>query len=139
MNRYLSEKYGDKVATHQVKVDVVDTSGKYYLPDDAILREKTVLGVAVMDNTNSDVKSPDGATHITNAAMRSSYLSLVDINNHIVSRHPLPDLTVTPQDKNWMVQNLRRFNPSKSYVECGNTGALNAGEVILLQFAYLNQ
>lgn len=138
MDRYLSEKYGEKIATHQIEVLIKDTSGKYYLPDDSILREKTVLGVAVMDNTNSDVKSPMGATHATNAAMRSGYLSLVDINNHIISRHPLPDLTVTPQDKSWMLQKLNRFNPSKSYVEFGDTTAIAANQVVLFQFAYLN-
>lgn len=138
MDSFLTKQYGEKVATHQVEVNVKDLSGKYYFPDDAILREKTVLGVSVMDNASDDALSPMGSVIASNVAMRSTYLSLVNINNHIVSRHPLPDMMVTPQDKTWLLEKLHRFNPSKSYVECGNTGALTAGEVIVFQFAYIN-
>ena len=139
MDNILAEKYGTNLATHSIEVNIDDLSGKYYLPDDSILRDKVVVGVAIMDNETDDAKSPLGRTLASNVANRSSYLTLVDVNNHLIDQHPIPDLMVSPTDKGWMIITINRFHPSKSFIECSNTGALTAGESYVLQFAYINK
>jgi len=141
MDNFLVKEYGSQLATHNIELKVSDQSGKYYLPEDAILREKRVVGVAVMDNTAGDIYSPMNRACVSAKGLRNSYLSLVDINNHIIAQHPIPDITVTPQDKTWLPLDLPQFNPSKSFIEVGNPTAANviaAGESFVLQFAYIN-
>lgn len=138
MTPFLIEKYGDRVASTAIEVFVTDTRGKYMLPDDSILREKRVVGIFINNNPDDDRFSPLERPLIDDAALFSGYLTLVDVNNHVIDKHSLIDICVNLSDRTLRVVDICRFNPSKSYVQIADAAnKIAVGESILLHFIYI--
>lgn len=140
MNPSLRNKYGKDLALQSVEVKVSDTSGKYYLPDDAILREKQVVGWFTDRNDDDDVFSPTNRAIISPAGIRNARLYLYAANDRIIDGMPLESFAVNPADKAVVEWELCGITPSKSYVEVANpSGKVAAGESIMLYFLYLDK
>lgn len=139
MNQYLIEKYGDKLQSTSVEVKVDSTTnGVYYLPDDSILRNCTIVGLIVPDNQDDSAYSPAGMRPlVSNEAVRSSYLTLKDVNDDVISEHPLNDFLSANQAGDIRLLSLNGFNPQKSYIELPATALRTSGESFLLQFLYV--
>lgn len=138
MTQYLVEKYGGEIGTTLIEVPVDTVKSSYDLPDDAILRRKTVLGLLVPDNTDDNAKSPTGRDLVSNPAVRSSYLTLKVLNDDTMDLHPMSDLLVTENQKDLRVMKTCELNPQKCTITVGNTGLLTAGESFLILVVYHN-
>lgn len=135
--------YGNRVRSHMVEVLIQDTSGKYFLPDDSLIREKKVVGLFVRKNPNGDVYSPDTQrASIGDVALRSAYITLKDANKEVILNHPLADFAITDEDRSHRKLVLDSITPSKSYIVIANPtvpgGKITAGQSILLQFLYID-
>jgi len=139
MTDELLAKYGDNVCSHAIEVKINNTTGRYPLPDDSILREKKLLGVFTVGNPSADRKAPaSGNNIITDAAARNSYLTLVDVNKQMVADHPLTDLTITQYDRQHRKISISSLTPDRSYIEVADTSLISTGQSFLLHFIYLN-
>lgn len=138
MTQYLVEKYGADIGTTLIEVEVDTLKSSYNLPDDAILREKTVLALLVPDNADDNAKSPRGRNLVSNAAIRNAYLTLKILNDDKLDLHPLSDLLVTESQKQIRLLKTCELNPQKSFITVGDTTLLTAGESFLLLVVYHN-
>lgn len=135
--------YGDRVRSHMVEVLITDTTGKYYLPDDDLLRNKKVVGMFTRKNPSGDVYSPDTQRPaLGDIALRSAYITLKDANKELLLSHPLADFAITDEDRSHRKIVINQLTPSKSYVTIANPlvpGAkIAAGQSILLHFLYID-
>lgn len=138
MSPEIVELYGDNVATETIEVKVNDQSGRYYLPDNAILRDKKILDWFVVGNPNNDAVSPTGRPLVTPALMRGSYITLKVVNDDVVSDFPLIQRTITEDDRGLSRWEACPLSPTKSYITLGNPSAAVAGQSYVLVFVYLN-
>ena len=135
--------YGNRLRTHMVEVQLSDTSGKYFLPDDSLIREKKVVGMFLRKNPSADVYSPDTQRpSIGDVALRSAYITLKDANKEVILSHPLADFAITDEDRTHRPLILDSITPSKSYIIIANPtvpgGKIAAGQSILLHFLYVD-
>lgn len=130
--------HGDKVATVTLEVKINDLTGNYYLPDDAILREKKILDFFALGNPEDDAKSPDGRDLVSNAALRSSYLTLKVNNDAQLDAYPLIQRVVNPDDRGLSRFEACPLTPSKSFIEVGDPALISVGQSFILVFIYLN-
>jgi len=133
-------KYGDRVRTHAVEVKLENTTGKYFLPDDSILRNKKVFDVFVQDNPNDDMHAPGTDRDLAaQVVIRNAYLTLVCNATQMLSDHPLVDLTVSLTDKKHRPVMVPEITPSKSYILVADaSNNVTTGESIVLHFTYLD-
>jgi hypothetical protein len=137
------EKYGDRVKSHSVEVKITDATGKYFLPDDAILRSKVIVGVFCVKNPDDNAYSPDSDRPIiSDNGLNSAYLTLVCDSKEVISNHPLMHLAVNEYDRSVKEIMVPMLTPSKSFVTIANPGTpankADVGESILLHFIYLD-
>ena len=117
MNKYLLEKYGNKINSTTIEVPIKDLNGKYFLPDDAILRGKRIISIFSPNNANDDAFSPNSTSPLPSPeAYRSAYLTLMCQNKSFLDAHPLMDLVITDSDRNHRMVEADGFNPSKSFI-----------------------
>lgn len=128
--------YGNNVQSISLEVQITATGGKYFLPDDATLRNKEIIGAFVPDNADGSAYSPLGRPLATNAAVRSSWLTLKEVSDDILSAHPLSDLLITSSDKTIRQVNFCGLNPQSSYILVGNTSLLTAGQSFVIVILY---
>lgn len=138
MTPELVKQYGDRVATTSVEVQIIGTGGTYSLPDDSILRDKTILGFLVMPNESGSAKSPLGRPLASEAAVNSSYINLKFVNDDVISMHPLSDFRPNKEDRSFRQWAICGLNPSKSSIKVADPALIADGQSIMLQFIYLN-
>lgn len=139
MTDELLAKYGDNVCSHPIEVKILNTSGRYPLPDDSILREKKIVGVFTIGNPNTDRKAPgSGNNIITDAALRNSYMTLLDSNKELIAVHPLYDIAITGTDRQHRKIRISNLTPDRSYIEVADTSLISVNQSFLLHFIYLN-
>jgi len=137
MNEYIVNRYGEKWGTTNLEVEIVGTGGTYNLPDDSILRNKRVLGMFVLSNSDNSANSPSGRPLISDIAVRSTYITLKVNNDEVIHEHPLSDfLQNAAGDRTIRMLNLCNLNSQKSSVLVSNTALISDGESIVLQFIY---
>lgn len=142
------EKYGNTVRVHPVEVQVNNTSGRYILPDDAILREKEVIALTVsppiFDEENTVYFTQNSADtdrpFITPSAFLSASLTLKNGSDAIFRNVPLSTFALYPGDKNVPQIFTSRITPSNSAITIGaptTAGRIVTGESIVLNFYYI--
>jgi hypothetical protein len=143
MNENILHKYGDRVRTHAVEVQIGDTNGKYFLPDDSILRQKQIVGIFCRYNPDDNQYAPDSGRQLINEnGLADAYLTLHHNNKEILSNHPLQDLAISENSREQRRIYLPELTPSKSYVIIANpttpASKIAAGESILIHFVYID-
>jgi len=144
----LYEQYGNQVRIHPVEIQVNGTSGKYFFPDDSILRNETIIGLAVLPPTfdleNSaylTLNSPETDRPLIGVdAFYNAYVSLLDNNKFVINQQPLAYYAIDQADKDVQQIYTSSFTPSKSYVTVAaptTANRLAAGQSIVLHFFYL--
>lgn len=139
MTPFLVERWGDKLATTALEVQLSDVNGKYMLPDDSILRNKTVVGVLTTGNPSGNAKSPMGRDLVSDAALQSSFITLKKGNDEIIEDHPVTDFLRSEYDCCLRLLEFCGFSPSKSFITVTNTSLISAGESIMLHFVYVKE
>ncbi len=138
MTQYLIEQYGERLASTAVEVQVNGTSGVYYMPDDSILRKCKVVGLILPDNADDNAVSPTSMrTLVSNSVIRASFLTLKDVNDEVIHKHPLVDFLTTSQAGDIRLLCLNGFNPQKSFIELPVSALVTVGESYLLHFLYI--
>ena len=133
MTPFLIEKFGDKLASTAIEVQVTSTNGTYFLPDDAILRNCRVVGLIVSDNQDDSALSPTTLRPlVSNEVVRSSFLTLKSMNDEVIHKHPLNDFLTANQAGDIRLLDFNGFNPQKSFIELSACPLKNVGESFLL-------
>jgi hypothetical protein len=139
----LIEKYGSNVRTQSIEVEVNATSGRFFFPDDSILRNKEILAIMAYDGSYDNAtpggppNAPSGRTLVAVEGYRNSYVTLKFNNLDMINQHPIKDLVVTRDDKTIREIQITNFTPSKSFVEFNGSGNLTPGTVFYFVFVYL--
>lgn len=112
---------------------------KFTLPDDAILRGKTIVGVAVRSqSTLSGVtsKSASARTLVSNNALASGFLSLLQNSTAIIQECPL-NFFVPDFRAGWYAPvRIEDFSPSTSYVRFADASLLTVNQCVEITFYY---
>lgn len=138
MNEYLVEKYGPRLRSHSVEVQVDSaTNTTYRLPDDSILRDKPVVGVFTVRNPNDNAKSAIGRDIVSDEILDSSYLTIFDGNVRKIDFLPLSTFAIGENDTQVKPFDIECFTPSKSEINISTGATITAGESFLLNFLYL--
>lgn len=137
MNQYLIEKYGNRVQAITLEILVPDTSGTYYLPDNATLRNKQIVALAVPGNPNDNINSPMARPVVSDAAQYTSYLTLKENSDAILDRYPMSIFLQTTADKEIYPVDFCNLNPQSSFIQVASTGLITAGESFLIVLYYL--
>lgn len=140
MYKELVEQYGSRIRTHAVEVKMDTSNGKYYLPDDAILRNKTCVGIFTQGNPDDNRYVPGSDRPLPpDATLDSAYLSLFNNNVQMLEDHPLRDLAVDKNDRTVRQFMFADITPSKSYITVADAGnKVTTGDSFLLHFVYLD-
>lgn len=136
MDQTIIRRAGENWGTTNIEVQINGTGGTYSLPDDSILREKRILGMFVPDNVDDSADSPTGRPLVSNAAIRSSYITLKQNNDEVIMDHPLSDFLLQAGDRTIRQLNMCSMNPQKSEITVSDTSLITSGESIILQFIY---
>lgn len=139
MTRFLIEKYGERLRSTLIEVEVLSaTTTIFKLPDSEILREKRIVGVEIPDNTADGATSPIGRPLVNNAVIRNAWLTLKKLSNDVIDQHPLQSFIVNPIGHGEpRLLDFCNFNPQKSEIVLGATTGLAAGESFCLVFYYV--
>lgn len=131
-----------------IEVVLQNTQGKYYLPDSDILRGKTIVGLIVQVQTQvsgaNTVFTPTGNTVVSQTVLNDATLTLESDSIRVLDEHPMNHFIInnTGERKYTAIDNLRGFNPTKSYILIGNPAApaakLVVGQAFLMHFLYLD-
>jgi hypothetical protein len=132
---YLLNQFGSRVRETTIEIPIPNASGTYYLPDDSILREKTIVACYYQD---TQTRSAFTTSALANKGVqRSSYLTLVSGTVNLTQRSPLPAFQITDTTKELKMLYLDSFSPSKSYITAAPAD-VTPGEVFQLTFIYLD-
>ena len=138
MTQYLIEQYGDKLASTSVEVEIKNNSGVYFLPDDSILRNCKIVGLTLPDNADDSVVTPESMRAlVSNEVIRASFITLKDVNDEVIHKHPLIDFLTAVQAGDVRLLNFKGFNPQKSFIELPAAALRDTNESYLLQFLYV--
>lgn len=137
MNAYLRDKFGDRLRSIGIEVQIPNTNGAYYLPDDAILRGKEIVGAFIGGNPNDNANSPTGRPLASNNAVYSAFLTIKEDNDNVLESHPLSDFLQTAEDRSYRILNQCNINPQRSLIQVTNTSLISAGESFYLTFIYV--
>lgn len=137
MNQFLVEKYGERLATTSIEVQIGTVTPTYALPDDVNLRDKRVVGLFIADNSADNVNSPSGRPLVSNAGVRASYLTLKKDNSDVLEQFPMASLLQEQGHRDVALFNFCSMNPTKSEVFVGNTALISAGESFVIQIIYI--
>lgn len=139
MNSFLVGKYGQNLATQSVEVYCDNTAGKYFLPDDSVLREKKIVAFFAESNDDDNKVSPTGRNLVSPAAIQNARVTIYNVNNKTVDALPLEQVAITPTERDIFPFELQCVTPSKSYVHIPGGTGVTAGESIMLHFVYIDQ
>jgi hypothetical protein len=135
-----------------VEIRVDDTSGKYFFPDDAILRTQKIVGLSIIAPAFDLSSSAPLAYFVQNSpetdrplivpdAFFNAYLYLLDgSNTELITALPFTQFMIQPEDRHVQPLYVRGFTPSKSYVRIAapaTVGRITEGQSIILNFWYL--
>jgi len=137
MNQFLVQKYGERLATTAIEVQVNSTSGTYLLPDDVNLRTKRVVGMFIADNAADNASAPSGRPLVSNAAIKTAYLKLKQNNDEILQSFALGALLQEQGHRDVALFDFCSMNPQKSEILVSNTSLITAGESFLLQIIFV--
>lgn len=129
---------GERCGVHTVEIPVNNNRGKYPLPDDAILRNKRILGFFTTANNSGNVKSPCGAPLVANDVAESAYLSISKGkgNNYQVDKLPFAAFTVTDDNKDPFLIDMQEINTSRSEINLGDTTNVVVDTTFVIHFIY---
>lgn len=144
MTQYLVEKYGKDLASVSIEVKVTDNKGVYMLPDSSILRNCTAVGMILPDNSDNTAVAPVSQRNlVSNEILRTSFITLKDVNNEVYEKHPLSDFLTAIQAGDVRLLLLKGFNPQKSFIEISSPSlaaqAATGDESFVLTFLHLNK
>jgi len=141
------QRFGVVPRVTDVEVVVIDTGGRYQLPDNHILQGKIIVGIrcSVQEQVGGvdTVFTPLARTVVSQTVINDSYLTLQSDNLRFVENLALRDVVPTIYDRQFTpLDNIRGFNPTKSQISVGNpavpAGKLVVGTAFLLHFYYLD-
>lgn len=140
MTSYLVEKYGKRLRSTLIEVEVRSaTATVFKLPDSEILREKMIVGCSIPNNAADTATSPIGRPLVSNQVIGNAWLSMKVVNDDVIDQHPLLDFLVDPTgSKEIQYMEYCNFNPQKSEITLGVATDLALGESFALVFYYVD-
>ena len=132
----LVQQWGSRVRQWSIEVPINNQSGKYFLPDDQILRNKTVVAMFFWDG--ADVSPETGKDLADKNLQENSFLYLMSGADFLSYGSPLAAFSISDTCKDIETFYLDNFTPSKSYIMVGDGTLATAGTAYFLTFVYLD-
>jgi len=141
------QNHPNDVRSHEVEVRVVDSSGKYQLDDDSILREKEILGFRIVPSpelygiaalANPPISPNTSRPLATTEAIFNAYITINCGSDSIVETYHAAACINTINEPGFYSEfQFCNITPSKSYIEVADP-ANNAvvGSSFLMMFFY---
>lgn len=113
--------------------------GKFPLPDDSILRGKTIVGVAIRNQ--SEVlgitrESPSGRDLVSNSALAACFVSLFQDNKAIINECPAEFFVPDLRQGNFVPVYIESFSPSTSFIRFTDNARLTLNQAVEMTFYY---
>ena len=144
----LFETYGERIRAHAVEIQVADAGGKYYFPDDSILRGYKIVGCTYPEpvfnlQTSAYVTQNSPLTQRPLAGLlqlASSFLNLMDGENILFQQVPLSQFFITQTDRTIQQIFTKTFDPQQSFIQVGLPATnVTTGTSYLFEFYYLTK
>lgn len=132
----LLEEYGSRLREHTVEVQINNQSGRYVLPDDEILRNKTVIGMYFWEG--SDLYPPSGRPFADKNTQENSFITLMAGNVVLWDNTPYASFGIGDNDKSIRYFYLDDFTPSKSFILIDPAATITVGQSYVMTFIYLD-
>ena len=136
MNQFLVQRYGERLATTAIEVQITAVSNAYPLPDDVNLRDKRVVGMFISDNAGT-TNAPSGRPLVSNNAVKASFLTIKKTNDDVLDEFALGTLLQEQGHREIILFDFCSMNPQKSQIFVGNTSLISAGQSFLIQIIYI--
>jgi len=130
-----------------IEVNVGDTSGKYYLPDDAILRSKPIVGWSAFppseifwdtDPSYSPTTPERNRPLVNSEVFYSTFINIMCGNVELFQLQALINGAKTQNNPSNVVPALlSEINPSKTFLQVSESVTPTVGTSFLLEFYYL--
>jgi hypothetical protein len=102
------------------------------------LRDCLIVGMILPDNADDSAQAPESMRPLVSAeVIRTSFLTLKNVNDEVIHKHPLIDFLTTAQAGDIRLLCFKGFNPQKSFIEISTAALRTVGESFVLQFLYV--
>lgn len=125
--------------TYEVVINSTAVS-KFPLPDDSILRGKTIVGVAIRNQSTLDGvtrKSASGRDLVSNNALAAAFVSLFQDSKAILQDAPAEFFVPDYRQGQFVPVEIEAFSPSTSYVRFADSARISTNQVVEITFYYL--
>lgn len=133
---YLLSQYGSRLKEHSIEVPITAQQNRFFLPDDTLLLNKTVVGMYFW--TGADDSPETGRPAADKNTQENSFLTFKANNIEILSSSPLAAYGLSDTDRSIKPIMMESFTPSKSFISVGDPTILTAGQSYYLTFIYLD-
>ncbi|MCF8237697.1 MAG: hypothetical protein K9I85_06045 [Saprospiraceae bacterium] len=125
-------------ATYEVVITSASLS-KFILPDDSILREKEIVGIAIRNqNSAGSSQGPSGRVLVSNVALDVAFLSIFQDSKAILSETPANYFVPNYRQGDYMPVRIKQFSPSTSYVRFTDNARITAQQAVEITFYYID-
>lgn len=123
-------------ATYEVEVGN-RLDNRWKLPDDAILRGKTIVGIGIRGQDSGNTrKTITGKTLVSNTGLGVSFITLKQDAKAIIADTPCNTFVMDLKEGQLTPVRIPQFSPSTSYIECSDFNQLTNGQAYEIIFAY---
>lgn len=133
----LYRRHGSRLRSHGIHIDVPNSNGKYFLPDDSILRNQTIVGLVFWSDADH---SPDTNGGVAGKDQQdNSFLTLIAGNTVLHDMIPLSLFASNPNDRDIHALYIDELTPSKSFITVSDPAThVVVNEGYFLTFFYLD-
>lgn len=123
-------------ATYEVEVGN-RLDAQWRIPDDAILRGKTIVGIAIRGQDSGNTrKTVSGKTLVSNTALGVSFITLKQDAKAIIADSPMQAFVTDLKEGQPTPVRIPQFSPSTSYIRCSDFNQLTNGQAYEITFYY---
>jgi len=129
----LSAKYGSEIRETRIRA-TTNARGVVYLPDNGVLRNKTVLGMYYRDGVDI---TEDGSPVANKNLHENSFITLRSNNEILLEKTPLAAFVITDTENAVKPLYIENLTPDQCTIEFSTTLVPTPAEDYLLTFIFL--
>lgn len=123
-------------ATYEVVIGSTAQS-KFILPDDAILRGKEIVGVAIRNqNSAGSSVTVSGRVLVSNVALDAAFVNLFQDSKAIIQDCPASYFVPNYRQGEYTPVKIKQFSPSTSYIRFADSSRIAANQAVEITFYY---
>lgn len=125
-------------STYEVVIGSASQS-KFILPDDAILRGKEIVGVAIRNQNSAGTSlTVSGRTLVSNLALDVAFVNLFQDSKAIIQDCPANFFVPNYREGEYVPVQIKQFSPSTSYIRFADSARIAANQAVEITFYYID-